>query len=92
MAEERTFKVSADVRCTVYKTVQYLVTAESFEDAQSMVERGMWDDIYDEWDDDEDVDSVSVNDVECYDCDQYEGDCECDRANVDEQFFAGIGL
>lgn len=88
MAEERTFKVSADVR--VYKTVQYLVTAESFDDARHMVECGMWDDIYDDYEDDEEVDYV--NDVECYECDQDEDHCQCDRAEVDEQFFAGIGL
>lgn len=81
MAETRTFKVDADVR--VYKTVTYLVTAESFEDAKHQVESGYWDDVYDEYEDDSEVDSVNY--VECYECDCDEDDCECESSDVFEE-------
>lgn len=87
MAETRTFKVSADVR--VWKTVSYLVTAESFEDAKDTVYNGDYDDVYDEYEDDYTIDSI--NDVECYECDQDEDDCECESESADS-VFAELGL
>jgi hypothetical protein len=87
MAETRTFKVSADVK--VWKTVYYIVTAESFEEAAENVHNGYYDDIWDE--DENDYEIESVDRVECYECDQDEDDCECESANSDS-VFAELGL
>ena len=81
MAESRTFKVTADVR--VWKTVQYLVTAESFDEAAQNVRDGYWDDVYDDWENDSDIDSI--DEVTCYDCDDDEDDCECANSDVFEE-------
>lgn len=84
MAETRTFKVTADVSVT--KTVEYIVTAASFEDASEQVQEGYWDDVYDEYEDGSSVDCVNY--VECHECDQDEDDCECASDSV----FAELGL
>lgn len=86
MADSRRFKVTASLR--VWKTVEYLVEAESFDAASDSVCNGYWDDIYDESEDDSDIDEITG--VECYECDETEGDCECAKNGSD--VFAELGL
>ena len=88
MAKDRLFHVTRDV--TIYSRQTLEVYAESFEDAESKVDYG-YGDFYGEDEYDRDYDSISS--VECQDCYATdEDDCECAKAEVDTQFFAGIGL
>jgi hypothetical protein len=86
LSETRRFKVTATVR--VWKTVEYLVDADSFDEARDNICNGYWDDIYDESEDDSDVDSIDY--IECWECDSDEDDCECEHSSND--VLAELGL
>lgn len=81
----RTFRIRVDA--VEYVTRTYEVEANDFEDAREQYERG-YADLYDE--DTYDSCDNEIESIECYECDGEEGDCEC--SNVDEKFFATLGL
>lgn len=83
---EREFTVVIDA--TLYRTYTMRVTAESFDEAVENVQAGYG----------YEVDSVSYDgpdfhdepcSVECYECDQEERFCECEK-NADNEFFDEI--
>lgn len=75
------------VDATEYVTRTYEVEADSFEDARYRYERG-YADLYDE--DTYDSCDGDIEHIECDECCGDEDDCEC--SNVDQQFFATLGL
>jgi hypothetical protein len=89
MSKTRTFHVTQEY--TEYYTVTWEVEAESFDEANDMVQDGY----AEEYDRDfEDSEYGSIDDVTCQDCYETEYRCECESeaAAQSEQFFAEIGL
>lgn len=84
---ERTFTITVDA--VEYVTRTYEVRAKSFEDARNKYERG-YADLYDS--DTYDSEDQEINEITCDDCCCDSDACECAKAEVDEVFFADLGL